>query len=86
MKSPAMSPPINDPISNKDINRLITKKYPSLPPYLSKYPPGYKLLLNYQRVSKSTKGDINYSIDNSRNKREDSVKNLKVSNNEDNDE
>ena len=46
MKLPAMSPPRKYPIPNQDIKRLITEKYASLPPHLSKYPPGYKSLLN----------------------------------------
>ena len=41
-------------ISNQDINRLITEKYPGLPPYLSKYPPGYKLLLKDAHDTNST--------------------------------
>ena len=40
MKSPAMSPPRKNPITNQYFNRLITEQYPSLPPVISKYPPG----------------------------------------------
>ena len=46
MQSPAMSPPRKDPNPNKDINRLITQKDPSLPPIIEKYPNGYKQLFN----------------------------------------
>ena len=49
-----MSPPINYPITNQDNNRLVTKKDQSLPPHLSKYPPGYKSLLNGTRDQNST--------------------------------
>ena len=65
-KPPAMYPPKNDPISNKDINRLITEEDPSLPPHLSKYPPEYKQLLNHAHDPNSTEYDRNYSTDNSR--------------------
>ena len=30
-----------DPIPNKDINKLITKQYQSLPPIQAKYHPGF---------------------------------------------
>ena len=39
-------PPINNPIPIQDINRLSTEKDQILPPQLSKYPPGYKSLIN----------------------------------------
>ena len=35
MKSPEMSPPINDPITNQYSNRIITQRDPILPPLLS---------------------------------------------------
>ena len=44
MKSPSMSPPIKYPIPNKDINILITKQDPSLPPI--NITPGFKPLFN----------------------------------------
>ena len=81
-----MYPPIKDPITNKYINISITKKYPSFPPHLEKYPPRYKSLLNAAHDSNSTEDDRNYSTDNSRNDKEDFVNNMKVSNNEDNDD
>ena len=79
-----MSPPRKDPIPNQDINRSITEKYPSLPPHLSKYTPGYKSLFNDSHDPSSTKDDHTYSTNKSRNQKEDSVNNLKVTNNEDN--
>ena len=54
MKSPAISPPRKDPISNQDINRLISKKYQSLTQHLSKYTPGYGSLINYAHDPNST--------------------------------
>ena len=81
-----MYPPIKDPITNKYINISITKKYPSFPPHLEKYPPGNKSLLNDVHDPNSAEDDHDDSKDNSRNKKEDSVNDLKVTNNEDNDE
>ena len=46
MKSPAISPPRKDLIPNQDINRLITKQGPSIPPIKAKYPPVFKPLFN----------------------------------------
>ena len=80
-----MSPPRKDPITNQYTNIFSTKKYQSLPPHLEKYPPGYKSLLNDAHDPNSTEDVRNNSTDNSRNKNEDSVNNLKVTNNEDND-
>ena len=40
-----MTPSRKDPIPNQDINRLITKKYQSLPPHLAKFPPVFKYLI-----------------------------------------
>ena len=54
MKSPAMSPPKKDPIPYEDINILITKQDPSLPPIMEKYPPVYKPLFNDKHDSNST--------------------------------
>ena len=82
MKSPLMSPPRNNP----DINILITEKYPILPLHLEKYTPGYKSLLNDAHDPNSTEDDRKYSTSNSHNEKEYSIKNIKVTNNEDNDE
>ena len=79
-----MSPPIKDPIPNQYINILITEKDPSLPPHLEKYPPGYKSLWNGAHNPNIIEYDRNDSTDNSHNKKEYSVNNLKVTNNEDN--
>ena len=54
MKSPAMSPPRNDPIKNQYINILITEPCQSLPPYLTKHPPRYKSLLTDANDPNST--------------------------------
>ena len=81
MKSPTISPPRKDPIPNQDINRLNTPKDPSLPPIIEKYLTGYKPLLNDTHDTSSTEDDPNYSTDNSRNEKEDSVNKLKVNNN-----
>ena len=62
-----MSTPRMDPIQNLDSNRLINEKDPILLSYLSKYPPGYKSLLNDAHDPNSTEDDRNYSIYNSRN-------------------
>ena len=70
MKSPAILPPRKDPITNQDINRLITEKYQILPPHLAKYPPGFKVLINYAPDPNSTEGDCNDSINTSRNEKE----------------
>ena len=86
MKPHAMSPPRKDTITNQDINRLITKQDPSLPPIIAKYHPVYKSLFNYARDPTGTDDDPNYSINNSRNEKEDSVNKLKVTNNKDNDD
>ena len=40
MKSPAMSPPIKDPIQNKDSTRIINQRDLILPPLLAKGPTG----------------------------------------------
>ena len=42
MKSPAISPPINDPIINQYITIIITQQDLILPTLLSKGPTGYK--------------------------------------------
>ena len=75
MKSIATSPPRKDPIPNKDINTLGTEKGQSLPPQLPRFRPGYKSLRN--------KADDNRhdSTDNSLNDKEDSVDNIKATNN-----
>ena len=86
IKSPAMSPPRKDPITNQYTNIFSTKKYQSLPLHLEKYPPGYKSLLNDAHDTNSTEDDRNDSTDNSFNKKEDYVNNLKVANNKDNDD
>ena len=83
MRSPAFFPPRKYPIPNQDINRLITKKYQSLPPHLEKFLPGYKLLINDGHDPNSTEYDHNYSTDTSCNEKEDSVNNLKFINNKD---
>ena len=75
MKSLAMLPLGEDPIPNQDINILGTEKDQILPPQLGRYHPGYKLLLN-----KAKDGRNDY-IDTSRTDKEDSVINLKASNN-----
>ena len=41
-----MSPSRKDPIPNQYINRIITQKYPSLPPIIAKYPTVYESLFN----------------------------------------
>ena len=46
MKSPAMYPSRKDNIPNQDINRIITKQDPTLPPIIEKYPLGYKPIFN----------------------------------------
>ena len=69
MKSPAMSSPRTYPIPNQNINILITEKYQSLPPYLSKFPPGFRSLLNYAHGPNSTEDDRNDSTDTSRNEK-----------------
>ena len=66
-KSPATSPPIKYPTPNQYINRLITKKDPSLPPHLSKYPPVYKSLINDAHNPNITEDDCNDSTYTSRN-------------------
>ena len=85
MKSPAMYPPIKDPIPNQDINRLTTKKDPSLSPNFAKYLPVHESLLNDSHDPNSTEYDRNDCTDNPRNKNEDTINNTKVNNNEDND-
>ena len=62
------------------------QKNPSLPPHLEKYPPGYKSLYNDAHEPNSTEDYPNDSTDNSFNEKEDSVNNLKETNNEDNDD
>ena len=81
IKSPAMSPPRKDPITNQYTNIFSTKKYQSLPPHLEKYPPGYKSLLNDAHDPNSTEDELNDSTVNSHNEKEDPVNNLKVTNN-----
>ena len=70
MKSPAILPPRKDPITNQDINRLITGKYQKLLPHLATFPPGFKSLINDARDTNSTEDDINDSINTSRNEKE----------------
>ena len=69
MKSPAMSTPRKNTISNQDINILITKQYPSFPPIMEKYPPGYKPLFNDIHDPNITSDEPNYSTDNSVNEK-----------------
>ena len=76
-----MSPLRKYPIPNQYINRLITKKYPRLPPILEKYPPGFKPLFNDTHDPNSTEDDPNNSTDNSRNEKEYSMNKLEVNNN-----
>ena len=83
MKSPAMSPLRKDPILNQDINRLITKKDQNIPPHFEKFPPGSKSFLNDANDPNSTDYDLNDSTDTSRNEKEDSVNNMRVTNNKD---
>ena len=72
-----MSPPRKYPNSNQYINRLITKKYQSLPPQLAKYFPGYKSLKN------EAEDDYNYFKDTSHTDKEYYVNNMKNINNKD---
>ena len=65
-----MSPLRKDTIPNQDINRLITKKYPSLPPIKEKHPTGFKPLFNDAHDPNSTEDDPNNSTDNSRYEKE----------------
>ena len=67
MESPAMFPPRKDTILYQYINRIINEKYQSLPPYLTKFPPGFKSLINVAHDHNSTEDDLNDSTDNSRN-------------------
>ena len=83
MKSPAMSPPRKDLIPNQDINRLITKKYQSFSPHLANFPPRFKTLINDAHGTNSTEDYHNDSTNTSRNQKEDSVKNMKVTNSKD---
>ena len=69
IKSPTISPPIKYTITHQDINILITKQDPSLPPNIAKYPPGYKPLFNDTHDPNSTEDDPNDSTDNSRNEK-----------------
>ena len=80
-----MLPPRKYPIPNQDINRIITEKYQSAPTHSAKHPPGYKSLLNNAHDTNITEDYCNYSRDNSYNEKEDSVSNMKVGNNKDND-
>ena len=86
MKSPAISPPINDPVPNQYINRLTNGQDPSLPPITAKYIPGYRSLFNGRHDPNGTEDYPNGSTYNSRNEKEDSVDKLKVTNNEYNDD
>ena len=86
MESPAMSPPIKDPIPNQYIKISITEKDSSLPPNMAKYPPEYKPLFNDAHDPNSTEYDPNDSTDNLHNKKEYQVNKLKVTNTEDNDD
>ena len=45
MESPAMYPPRQDPITNQDINRLITQQDPNLSQIKTKYPPELKTII-----------------------------------------
>ena len=84
MQSPAMYPPRKYPNPNKDINRLITQKDPSLPPIIEKYPNGYKQLFNDTHDPSYTEYNPNDSTDNWLNENEDYVNKLKVDNNKNN--
>ena len=86
MKSPAMSTPRKDPIPDQYINRLINEQDPSLPPIIEKYPPEYKIAINYTYAPNITEDEPNDSTDNSRNEKLYSVNKLKVTSNEDNDD
>ena len=65
-KSPAMYPSRNYPIPNQDSNRIITQKYPIIPPLLEKYPTGYKPLFNDAHYPNKIYDDLNNSTENSR--------------------
>ena len=64
-----MSPSIKDTIPNQYINILITSIYPSLPPHLAKYYPGYISLLNDTHDSNIKEDDCNDSTDTSSNEK-----------------
>ena len=49
-----MSPPRKYTTQNQYINRLVTEKYPSLPPIKEKYPPGFIPLFNHAHYPNST--------------------------------
>ena len=74
MKSIAMLPPRQYPITNQDTNILGTEKDQSLPPQLAKYTSGYKSLIN------EAEDGHYYYTDTSRTDKEDSVNNLKAVN------
>ena len=78
MKSPEMSPPQTDTITNKDITRIITQQDPILPPLLSKLTSGYKPLIDDTYFSNKTEDKHNDSTDNSCTENKDSVNELNV--------
>ena len=86
MKSPAMYSPINDPIPNQYMNRLITQQYPSLPPIIEKILMYINHYLNDTYDPNYTKNNPNICTDNSRNESKYSVNKLKVNNKEDKDD
>ena len=73
MKSPVISPPRKDTITNQDINRFITQQDPSLPPIIEKYTTGNKPLFNDTYNPNYSEDEPNDAIDNSRNKNKDYV-------------
>ena len=62
-----MSPPIEDPIPNQDINIFITKKDQSLLPYLAKFPPRFNKSITKANDYNSTEDNLNNSTDTSGN-------------------
>ena len=66
MKSPEMSPPIKDPITNQDSTRIITQQEPTLLPLLEKWTTGYKSFIDDTKFSNKSEDEHNDSTDNSR--------------------
>ena len=85
LKSPEISFPRKDTITNQDITIIITQQYPNLPPNLSKGPNGHKPFIDDTHFSNPTENKHSDTTDNLRTDKKESVDKMNVYKDEDKD-
>ena len=78
MNTPAILPPIKDPIPNQDSTIMTTQQYSTLPLVWAKWPTGCKPFFDGKMFSNKIEDKHNDSINNSRTENEYYVNNLNV--------